>query len=108
VIHLEFLNLDRSELAKEAVEESLGPVLKHFPFVISSNIWVSLSMEHSPSNSAPDLFRVNMRLKGGAAQGVVASAEAVSLFVALSEAAQDLARELEKISDTPNRRTSNG
>ncbi len=108
MIHLEFLNLDRSELAKEAVEESLVPVLKQFPFVINGNIRVSLSMKHSPSTSAPDLFRVIMRLKGGAAQGVVASSEAVSLFVALSEAAQELARELEKISDKPNRRTSNG
>jgi ribosome-associated translation inhibitor RaiA len=108
MIRLNFHNLDRSELAKEAVEDSLAPVLEQFPFVNVSQIWVSLSTENSSSTSEPDFFRVNMRLAGGVADGISVTAVASSLFVALSGAARELTEGLEKISDRANRRTSSG
>ena len=48
MINVVFKNLDRSELAREAVTERLDAIVEKFPDLQKSRINVTLEMQNSP------------------------------------------------------------
>lgn len=99
MIKVVFNNLERSELAKEAVEEKLQEVITRFPDLAASTLHVNLGMENSPTQKGPDLFRVKVRIERGKYQGVILEKKSTSLYTALADVAEHLLERLNRAGD---------
>lgn len=99
MIKVVFKNLEKSELAKEAVQERFQEVLERFPNLNESRIVVTLSMENSPRQGGPDLFSVKIRVENGSYDGVILEKAAPSLYVALADLCEHLLERLNRFSD---------
>jgi len=99
MIKVVFKNLEKSDLAKEAVEERLREVLERFPSLSESHIVVTLSMQNSPRQGGPDLFAVKTRIEKGIYDGVILEKSAPSLYVALADICEHLLERLNRFSD---------
>ncbi len=60
-----FKNLDKSEMAREAVMDKVEALEEKFPDLCKSKILVTLEMENSPHQAGPDLFSVEQGLDEG-------------------------------------------
>jgi len=85
MINVVFKNLEKSELAKDAVFERIVPLFEKFPELKKEMIIFTLSMDNSPIQAGPDLFKVKMQLKAGRYKGVVLEKSALNLYSALAE-----------------------
>jgi ribosome-associated translation inhibitor RaiA len=94
-----FKNLEKSELAKEAVEAQIDGVKDRFPKLSDSKMVVTLSMDNSPRQAGPDLFRVKLRIERGVYHGVIMEKTAPNLYHALSELGDGLLERLNRHSD---------
>jgi ribosome-associated translation inhibitor RaiA len=99
MIRVIFKNLEKSELAHEAVEERLGFLVEKFEDLKKSRIGVTLEMENSPLQAGPDLFKVKVQVRGGRYDGVLIEKSAPSLYVALAEVVDRLLERLNRYSD---------
>ena len=99
MIKVVFNNLERSTLAKEAVEEKLEQVIARFPDLATSTFHVNLAMENSPSQKGPDLFRVKVRIERGKYQGVLLEKKSTNLYTALADVAERLLERLNRFGD---------
>jgi len=99
MIRITFKNLERSELAREAVEERLQQVIERFPELSQSRIQVSLCMDNSPQQSGPDLFRVKVRIEKGKFDGVILEKSASNLYLALAQVSEYLLERLNRAGD---------
>lgn len=79
-----FKNLERSELAIEAVEERISSLRDKFPSIQSRDITINLSMDNSPIQGGLDVFTVKIHLVSGQYKGVILEKSAPSLYVALA------------------------
>jgi len=107
MIKITFKNLERSELAKEIVEERFVEVVERFPELQRTQIHVTLKMENSPRQAGPDLFKVKTRITGGKYQGVILEKEAPSLYTALAEVVEHLLERLNRHGDKKRVRERN-
>ena len=80
-----FKNLEKSEIAKDFVEERISELIDKFPDLKKSNILVTLEMHNSPQQAGPDSFSICMRANGGKYDGVSLTKYAQSLYVALAD-----------------------
>ena len=94
-----FKNLERSELAREAVVERLGDMVEKFPGLRQHKISVTLSMENSPSQPGPDSFTVRILILGGIYNGILLSKTAPSLYLALADVREHLLEALNRAGD---------
>jgi ribosomal subunit interface protein len=99
MIKITFKNLERSELAKQAVEEKMKEVVNRFPDLTTSNIQVTLSMENSPRQAGPDLFRVKTLIHKSKYHGVILEKQSPSLYAALAEVSEHLLERLNRFGD---------
>lgn len=99
MIYVTFKNLDRSELAKEAVAERLDAIVEKFPDLQKSRINVTLEMQNSPQQTGPDLFIVKAQLKGGRYDGLRVEKSAQSLYVALADLVEHMLELLNRFGD---------
>jgi ribosome-associated translation inhibitor RaiA len=96
MIKIIFKNLDKSELAKEAVYERVSPLLEKFPQLKKDTIIFTLSMDNSPVQAGPDLFRVKLQLNNGQYKGVLLERSAKSLYLALAEVIEKIHERLKR------------
>ncbi len=94
-----FKNLDKSEFAKEAALERLETVIHRFPDLSASRIFVTLSMENSPTQAGPDLFRVKVHCRGGRYKDVTLEKTAPNLYAALAEVVEHFLERLNRFGD---------
>lgn len=94
-----FKNLEKSELAKEAVNERLGDMVEKFPKLKDHKITVTLSMENSPIQAGPDSFSVRLLVRGKEFREVALTKKASSLYVALAELREHLLETLNRTTD---------
>ncbi|NBV51657.1 hypothetical protein EBR78_10635 [bacterium] len=99
MIQITFKNLERSELAQEAVQDRLHEALERFPDLSQAKLLVTLAMENSPRQTGPDLFRVKLRVSGGKYHGVILEKEASSLYAALADVNEHLLERLNRFGD---------
>lgn len=59
-----FKNLESSELARQIVQDRIGPIISKFRSLIGHNVTVTLEMENSPLQPGPDLFTVSILING--------------------------------------------
>ena len=80
-----FRNLERSELARELVQERIKLLFERFPDLKPSQVSVTLAMENSPLQAGPDLFSVKLSILSGHYQGVMLEKKAPNLYQALAD-----------------------
>jgi ribosome-associated translation inhibitor RaiA len=84
MIQIIFKNLEKSELAREAVTERMEAMVHKFPFLKESRISVTLEMENSPVQAGPDLFKVKLQVYGGRYHGIRIVKSSTNLYMALA------------------------
>ena len=99
MIQIKFKNLEKSEMAREAVEERVETLFQKFPDLSASKIQITLEMENSPSQAGPDLFRVKLHVARGRYDGIVVDKADSSLYVALAEVIDHMLEKLNHIGD---------
>ncbi len=94
-----FRNLDKSEIAKEAVEERLGDMVDKFPKLKDHKITVTLFMENSPHQPGPDSFGVKVLIQGQSFKTISLSKTSPSLYRALADVREHLLEVLNRTGD---------
>ena len=94
-----FKNLDRSELAKEAVTDKLQPVINKFPDLLDCRIDVTLEMHNSLQQPGPDVFAVALHISSGKYRGTRLTKSASNLYMALADLAEHLLEKLNRAGD---------
>ncbi len=99
MIEIKFKNLERSEMAKEAVIDRLELLLEKFEVLRLSKIVVTLEMENSPVQAGPDLFKVKLHIKDGKYRGLIVTKDDINLYKALAHVADHMLEKLNRAGD---------
>jgi len=99
MIRIKFKNLEKSEMAREAVEERIETLVAKFPDLSRCKIQITLEMENSPSQAGPDLFRVKVHVARGRYDGVTVDKADSNLYVALAEVVDHMLEKLNRFGD---------
>ncbi len=99
MISIQFRNLEKSEMAREAVIERLEVLVDKFPDLRESKIQVTLEMENSPTQRGPDLFKVKVHISRGRYNGVTVEKSDSNLYVALAEVVDHMLEKLNRFGD---------
>ena len=96
---INFKNLEKSELAREAVHERFAGFFVKFPELSANEIQVTLEMENSPHHAGPDLFNVKVHIQKGKYSGVVVKKSRTNLYEALADVCEHLLESLNRHGD---------
>ena len=99
MIQVKFKNLDKSEMAREAVQDRLEILSDKFPDLGQSKIQVTLEMENSPTQAGPDLFKVKIHVARGRYDGITIEKSDSNLYVALAEVSDHMLEALNRFGD---------
>lgn len=99
MIHIKFKNLEKSEMAREAVQERIEILVDKFPDLNESKTQVTLEMENSPTQAGPDLFKVKIHMSRGRYDGITCEKSDSNLYVALAEVVDHMLEALNRFGD---------
>lgn len=99
MIQVKFKNLEKSEMAREAVHVRLETLIEKFPDLSRSKFLVTLEMENSPLQAGPDLFKVKLHLARGRYDGITVEKADPNLYVALAEVVDHMLEVLNRFGD---------
>lgn len=99
MIQVKFKNLDKSEMAREAAQEKIEPLVEKFPDLQQSKILITLEMENSPLQAGPDMFKVKLHIIRGRYDGITINKTESSLYVALAEVVDHMLEVLNRYGD---------
>lgn len=99
MIQIKFKNLEKSEMAREAVENRIEGLVEKFPDLSPSKIQVTLEMENSPTQAGPDLFKVKLHISRGRYDGITCEKANSNLYVALAEVVDHMLESLNRFGD---------
>jgi len=99
MIHIKFKNLEKSELAREAVNDRVEALVEKFPDLNESKVQVTLEMENSPLQAGPDFFKVKLHVARGRYDGITVEKADSSLYVALAEVVDHMLEMLNRYGD---------
>lgn len=85
MMQIKFKNLEKSELARDAVATRIEGLIEKFPDLRSGKIQVTLEMENSPLQAGPDLFKVKMYIASGRYANIAIEKANANLYAALAE-----------------------
>lgn len=94
-----FRNLEKSEIAKEAVQERLGDMVEKFPKLENHKITVTLFMDNSPQQPGPDSFGVKVLIQGNTFNTISLCKTSPSLYLALADVREHLLEVLNRYGD---------
>lgn len=99
MILIKFKNLEKSEMAREAVSERIEMLVEKFPDLSESKIQVTLEMENSPTQAGPDRFKVKLHVASGRYGGITIEKADSSLYVALAEVVDHMLEKFNRFGD---------
>lgn len=99
MILVKFKNLEKSELAREAVKERVETLVEKFVDLKQSKVQVTLEMENSPFQAGPDLFKVKLHVSRGRYDGVIVDKSDSNLYVALAQVVDHMLEVLNRFGD---------
>ncbi len=99
MIQVKFKNLDKSEMAREAVTGRIEALVDKFDDLSESKIQVTLEMENSPTQSGPDLFKVKLHVFRGRYDGITVQKSGSNLYRALAEVDEHMLEALNRFGD---------
>jgi len=94
-----FRNLEKSEIAKEAVEDRLGDMVEKFPKLEKHKITVTLFMDNCPEQPGPDSFGVKVLIQGTGFKTISLCKTSPSLYLALADVREHLLEVLNRCGD---------
>ena len=94
-----FKNLEKSELAREAVHERFAGFFMKFPDLSAGEFQVTLEMENSPHHAGPDMFNVKVLIQKGRYAGVLVKKSRSNLYEALADVCEHLLESLNRHGD---------
>lgn len=94
-----FRNLEKSEIAKEAVEDRLGDMVDKFPKLKDHRVTVTLFMDNSPEQPGPDSFGVKVLIQGRNYSNISLCKTSASLYHALADVREHLLELLNRSGD---------
>lgn len=98
-IQIKFKNLEKSEIAKEAVTERIEALVEKFSDLNESKLQVTLEMENSPTQAGPDLFKVKLHVLSGRFDGITVEKSDSNLYMALAEVVDHMLEVLNRFGD---------
>ena len=99
MIQIKFKNLEESEMAREAVQGRIEPLVEKFEDLNKSKIRITLEMQNSPLQAGPDLFTVKLHVFRGRYDGITVEKSASILYVALAEVVNHMLESLNRFGD---------
>jgi ribosome-associated translation inhibitor RaiA len=99
MIQIKFKNLDKSEMAREAVQDRIECLTEKFPDLRKSKLQVTLEMENSPLQAGPDHFRVKLHVSSGRYDGITVEKSNSNLYIALAEVVDHMLEALNRFGD---------
>jgi ribosome-associated translation inhibitor RaiA len=99
MILVKFKNLEKSELAREAVVERVETLIQKFADLAGSKIQVTLEMENSRFQAGPDLFKVKLHVSRGRYDGITVEKSDSNLYIALAEVVDHMLEVLNRFGD---------
>ncbi len=99
MIQIKFKNLEKSEMAREAVQDRIEFLADKFPDLGESKMLVSLEMENSPTQAGPDLFKVKLHVSSGRYNGITVVKADSNLYVAVAEVVDHMLEKLNRFGD---------
>lgn len=99
MIQIKFKNLEKSELAREAVLERVESLVEKFEDLRSSRIIITLEMENSPTQAGPDLFNVKLHISRGRYSGTTVTKSDSNLYRALADISNHMLEVLNRYGD---------
>lgn len=99
MIQVKFKNLEKSEMAREAVHDRIESLIEKFPDMSESKIQVTLEMQNSPLQAGPDFFKVKLHLARGRYDGITVEKSDSNLYVALAEVVDHMLEVLNRYGD---------
>lgn len=99
MIQVKFKNLEKSEMAREAVHDRIESLIEKFPNMSESKIHVTLEMQNSPLQAGPDFFKVKLHLARGRYDGITVEKSDSNLYVALAEVVDHMLEVLNRYGD---------
>ncbi len=96
---IKFKNLEKSELAKEAVSERMDALVEKFPDLQACRMQITLEMENSPLQAGPDLFSVKLHIANGRYAGVTVTKSDPNLYKALADISDHMLEKLNRTGD---------
>ena len=99
MIQVKFKNLEKSELAREAVVDRIEALVTKFEDLNDSRIVVTLEMENSPTQAGPDLFKVKLHVSRGRFGGTTVTKSDSNLYVALADVVDHMLEKLNRFGD---------
>lgn len=99
MIRIKFKNLEKSELAKEAVNERIEALIEKFEDLKNCRIDVTLEMENSPTQAGPDVFNVKLHISNGRYAGTTVSKSSSNLYKALADMVDHMLEKLNRAGD---------
>ena len=99
MIQVKFRNFDKSDFADETARIRIETLIAKFPDLAKSKISVTLSMENSPLQAGPDLFKVKLFISQGRYNGLKMERSHLSLYIALAELSDDMLEMLNRHGD---------
>jgi ribosome-associated translation inhibitor RaiA len=99
MIKIKFKNLEKSQIALDAVNERVDTLIEKFPDLAESKLQVTLEMENSPKQAGPDFFKVKLHVSRGRYDGVTIEKSNSNLYVALADMVDHLLESLNRFGD---------
>ncbi|MBK9324359.1 MAG: HPF/RaiA family ribosome-associated protein [Bdellovibrionaceae bacterium] len=99
MIQIKFKNLEKSELAREAAQETIESLVEKFGDLNESKIQITLEMKCSPRQAEPDLFKVRLHVVRGRYDGITVETDNPNLYIALAEVVDHMLEVLNRFGD---------
>lgn len=99
MFQITFKNLQKSELAKDVVEEKLSGLIEKFPDLTKSRLFVTLERENSRIQAGPDLYSVSLFISRGRYDGIKVTKSDQNLYFALADVQDHMLERLNRFGD---------
>ncbi len=96
MIRVIFQNLKPSEFVREIAVERVEQTLAKFPKLLQENTTIKVSMENSPVQAGPDVFKIKLFIPHGYRRPIVLEKAGKNLYEALATLNEKLSSVLEK------------
>lgn len=99
MIQVKFKNLEKSELAREAVQDRMENLIEKFPDLGQCRIQVILQMQNSPAQPGPDVFKVKVHVTSGRYKEITVEKASPNLYIALADVVDHMLETLNRYGD---------
>ncbi len=99
MIEVAFKNLEQSEFTKSITLERAQTIIDRFPDLQQHKMKITLSMENSPRQAGPDVFKVRFLVLGKKYSKIILEKAGSTFYLALADAVNHMLERLNRYGD---------